>query len=115
MKSTQLAAVVGLNSAKMSGRHGKSFVDCAGVALVNGGRIFLIRPFYDYRPQNYAIPKGHVEPGEDPMSTAKREFEEETGISLGDRELVPLVKVYTRIEPTVVKRVHVFKALGDGS
>ena len=99
----------------MKHRFSKNFVDCAGVALTNAGRIFLIRPFYDFRPQNYAIPKGHVEPGENPIDTAIREFTEETGIDISNLELSPLVKVYTKIKPDVVKRVHVFRANGTGN
>ncbi|MGL5059648.1 MAG: bis(5'-nucleosyl)-tetraphosphatase [Microcoleus sp.] len=30
---------------------------------------------------HWAFPKGHADPGESPLETAKREFEEETGIS----------------------------------
>jgi len=41
----------------------------------------------------WSIPKGEFEEGEDPLSAAKREFTEETGVSLpdiADAELIPL-------------------------
>ncbi|HTE25694.1 NUDIX domain-containing protein [Flavitalea sp.] len=56
---------------------------------------FLVHPggpFFAKKDNGYwTIPKGEIEPDEDPMKTAKREFEEETGtkptgsfISLGE-------------------------------
>lgn len=55
----------------------------AGVVLVrraeDGWRVLLLRA-YDY----WDCPKGVVEAGEDPLTTAKREVREETGI--GDLE-----------------------------
>lgn len=89
--------------------------ECAGIALVNGGRIFLIRPFFDFRVQRYAIPKGHVETGEAPQDCARREFAEETGIDLSDRPLEFLTYVTTRIGNDRVKRVIVYRVDGDGS
>jgi 8-oxo-dGTP pyrophosphatase MutT (NUDIX family) len=51
----------------------------AGVVVVrdsaDGWRVLLLRA-YNY----WDFPKGLVEPGEDPLATAKREVREETGI-----------------------------------
>ncbi len=51
----------------------------AGVVVVrdsgNGWRLLLLRA-YNY----WDFPKGQVEPGEDPLTTAKREVREETAI-----------------------------------
>jgi bis(5'-nucleosidyl)-tetraphosphatase len=52
----------------------------AGVVVVRGERggwRFLFLRAY----RNWDFPKGEVEPGEDPLQTAKREVREETGIS----------------------------------
>src|SRR5499426_328701 len=35
----------------------------------------------------WSIPKGEVEPGEDPLAAARRELEEETGLRVGEPEL----------------------------
>ncbi|WIE70469.1 NUDIX domain-containing protein [Curtobacterium sp. MCJR17_020] len=37
-------------------------------------------PFWRNRPRAWSIPKGLVEPGEDPLETAMREFGEEIGV-----------------------------------
>lgn len=93
----------------------KNVIECAGIAMVNDGRIFLIRPFYDFRPQRYAIPKGHLEYGETAQSCAKREFFEETGIDIEGRRLDFLTYVHTKIDRNTVKKVVVFKVDGDGN
>jgi predicted NUDIX family NTP pyrophosphohydrolase len=41
----------------------------------------------------WTVPKGEVEPGEDPPAVARREFEEETGHLVPDGELVSLGEV----------------------
>jgi predicted NUDIX family NTP pyrophosphohydrolase len=39
-------------------------------------------PFFTHKDEGaWTIPKGEVEPGEDLLETAKREFEEETGVA----------------------------------
>jgi len=43
----------------------------------------------------WSVPKGLLEPGEEPQAAARREFEEETGIALPEGELVPLGSVRT--------------------
>jgi len=41
----------------------------------------------------WSIPKGELEENEDPLSAAKREFSEETGIVLAEGEAIPLETV----------------------
>lgn len=92
----------------------KNIVDCAGVALISNGRIFLVRPYFDFKPQNYGIPKGHIEKGERAEDAAAREFAEETGISVDKSKLQLLTTVYTKINSDTAKRVFVYKAIGNG-
>ena len=40
----------------------------------------------------WSIPKGEIDPGEDPLSAAQREFEEETGVKISGR-FIPLSSV----------------------
>jgi predicted NUDIX family NTP pyrophosphohydrolase len=56
----------------------------------------------------WSIPKGEIEPGEDPRAVALREFEEEIGQPL-DAELLPLAP---RKQPSG-KLVHAYAAKGD--
>jgi len=41
----------------------------------------------------WSIPKGEVDPGEDLLACAKREFEEETGMSAGSGPFLPLGQI----------------------
>ena len=60
-------------------------VQGAQAAIVDGSRVLLqLRPF----PPGWELPGGHVEPDEDPMETAVREAEEETGYRIRIRGLV---------------------------
>ncbi len=48
-----------------------------------GPEVFIAHmggPFWRNRPRAWSIPKGLVEPGEDPLETAMREFGEEIGV-----------------------------------
>jgi ADP-ribose pyrophosphatase len=52
----------------------------ATVSLTQQGCIILTRQYrHPIRQVIYDLPAGHLEPGEDPLSGARREFEEETG------------------------------------
>ncbi len=74
----------------------------AGIVLYNrrnnGLRVFLIHPggpFFAKKDDSvWSIPKGLIDPGEDPLTAALREFTEETGCSLrGDfRPLAPITQ-----------------------
>ena len=52
----------------------------------DGVEVFLVHPggpFFDRKDEGvWSIPKGEIAPGQDPLETAKREFEEETGQAL---------------------------------
>lgn len=98
----------------MDEKQHKKTVDCAGIALVNSGRIFLIRPFFKGLVQQPGIPKGHVEANESPQEAAFREFREETGINLSGRKFEFLCYVYAKIDDKTDKRVIVYRVDGDG-
>lgn len=52
----------------------------ATVSLTNDGCIILTRQYrHPVGKVIYDLPAGHLEPGEDPIEGARREFEEETG------------------------------------
>ena len=66
-------------------------------------------PFWAKKDEGaWSIPKGEFEPGEDPLATARREFEEETGLSPSG-ELIPLVPLR---QPSG-KLVHAWAVRGD--
>ncbi len=55
----------------------------AGIIFTDGNSILGCRPFGRKDEKgNYDLPKGHVEPGENPAETAIRETEEETGFKV---------------------------------
>lgn len=101
-------------SSHITKRRVENVVECAGIALVNSGRIFLIRPLFNGVVQQPGIPKGHVERGESAQNAAIREFMEETGIDLGGKNLEFLCYVYAKIDDITDKKVIVFRVDGDG-
>jgi predicted NUDIX family NTP pyrophosphohydrolase len=66
-------------------------------------------PRFENRDEKaWSIPKGEVEPGEDLLATAKREFEEETGVPPKGR-FIPL----TPVQQKGGKIVHAWAFEGD--
>jgi predicted NUDIX family NTP pyrophosphohydrolase len=90
--------------------------ESAGILLWrrrDGGiEVFLVHPggpFWAEKDRGaWSLPKGELEPGEDPVAAARREFEEETGLAL-DCSLVPLGSVRQRGG----KIVHAFAGRGE--
>ena len=80
------------------------------VPFLSAKSLVMIRQYrYPLDKVLLEFPAGHVEGGEDPAATAKRELEEETGYSASKIE-----RVY-RYHPTVSRsnqNVHVFRASG---
>ncbi len=59
----------------------------ATVGLTDEGYIILTRQYrHPVGKVIYDLPAGHLEPGEDPIQGARREFEEETGYCPGKME-----------------------------
>jgi predicted NUDIX family NTP pyrophosphohydrolase len=75
--------------------------------------VFLVHPggpFWAKRDDGaWSIPKGEIEPGADPLETARREFVEETGFELSHGAPAPLGSV----RQAGGKVVHAWAAEGD--
>ena len=90
--------------------------ESAGILLyrLRNGRVevFLVHPGGPYWANKdlgaWSIPKGECREGEDPLNTAKREFQEETGI-LPAGDFVGL----TPVKQLGGKRVHAWALKGD--
>jgi len=54
----------------------KVTVSAGGVVVNQNGKILLV----NQRGTSWSLPKGHVDPGEDPLQTAIREIMEESGV-----------------------------------
>ncbi len=58
--------------------------------------VFLVHPggpfFAKKDADSWSVPKGEIDEGEDPLAAAKREFEEETGCTVGG-DFIPLARV----------------------
>lgn len=66
----------------------------AGVAIVYQNKLLLVHPTgASWQRGTCGIPKGSMEPGEDPMEAALRELREETGIILNPNQLEPSPEV----------------------
>lgn len=85
-----------------------------GVVLVHQEKILLVKHTEAYGG-GWSIPKGRLEDGEDIRTCALREFCEETGVTLKDKDLsrFPEVLHIMDREGRVVKRVYYFIARLD--
>jgi predicted NUDIX family NTP pyrophosphohydrolase len=67
-------------------------------------------PFWARRELGaWSIPKGEIEPGEEPLAAARREFTEELGVAVPDGRSLPLGEVRLRSG----KRVLAWAVAGD--
>jgi len=65
-------------------------VSCGGVVVNQSGMVLLV----NQRGTSWSLPKGHVDPGEEPLQAAIREICEESGI--GDLTLIANLGAYGR-------------------
>jgi predicted NUDIX family NTP pyrophosphohydrolase len=78
-----------------------------------GLEVLLVHPggpwFVNKDAGSWSIPKGEVDAGEELIDTARREFQEETGVAPGGAELIPLGE----IKQTAGQIVHAWAFEGD--
>lgn len=80
------------------------------VPVSDGGRILLIRQYrYCLGQTIWEIPAGTIEPGETPMACARRELEEEAGVTAHRWD--PLT-ILTPVPGYSDERIHLFVARG---
>ena len=77
-------------------------VPAAGVVLVEGPNVLLVRRRYEPRAGAWCLPAGFMEAGETPEGTAIRETREETGL---DVRLAGLFGVYAGFDDPRVRAV----------
>lgn len=87
----------------------------AGILLHrDDGKVLLVHPGGPFWAKKdlgaWSIPKGEMEPGEDPRTRALIEFHEETGTDLGDP---PDLRELGEVRLKSGKRVVAFAVLGD--
>jgi len=68
----------------------KVTVSTGGVVINTQGQVLLV----NQNGTTWSLPKGHVEPGEDPIQTASREIMEESGV--GGLHFVQILGIYGR-------------------
>ena len=86
-------------------------VPIAGVNLVltnAAGEILLLR--HSYGPKVWALPGGGLKPGEDPAAAARREVDEELGVSLDGLETIGTLEERLSGVPHTA---HLFTAMCD--
>lgn len=78
-----------------------------GVVLGDGGTVALV---HNEETGTWTFPKGHIEPGEADEETARREIQEETGLT--DLEFIDDLGSYTRTKAgqagAVEKIIHLY-------
>ena len=88
----------------------KSTESAGGVVLNKNGRVLVV----SQQGTSWSLPKGHIEPGEDKLTAARREILEESGI--GQLNLIRELGSYSRFkisqgggeDPTEFKTIHMF-------
>jgi len=68
----------------------KVTVSAGGVVINQDGMVLVV----NQRGSSWSLPKGHIDPGEDPLQSAIREILEETGIA--DLQLLRTLGAYGR-------------------
>ena len=87
----------------------------AAVIGPDGKVIVLTRATKDKRgPGNHDLPGGHVDPGETPEDTIRREVREETGLAVRDIVPLPTYAVFTGEDGSSIQKLR-FIAFTDGT
>jgi ADP-ribose pyrophosphatase len=100
---------VALDDGKVAVREYVRHLGGVGMVPVLDGNVILIRQFrISIERELIELPAGRLEPGEDPLSCAARELEEEIGYRPG--RLIPLASYFAAVGYSN-ERMHLFLAL----
>lgn len=86
-------------------------VESAGLVILYDNKILLEHPKGQKWFSTYSIPKGNIEEGENPLSAALRETEEELGLKFTADQIEPNDKGYinyTDNKSDIYKRVYFY-------
>ena len=86
-------------------------VESSGLVIIYDNKILLEHPTGQKWFSTYSIPKGHIEEGEDHLSAALRETEEELGIKFTADQFDPHDKGYinyTDADGNIYKKVYFY-------
>ena len=86
-------------------------VESAGLVIIYDNKILLGHPKGQSWYGSYSIPKGHIEKGEDHLTAAIRETQEELGIKIGSDQIDANEKGYINYKDEngeIYKRVYYF-------
>jgi 8-oxo-dGTP pyrophosphatase MutT (NUDIX family) len=89
--------------------------ECFGIVPVFATEADTLFLLIQHQAGHWAFPKGHAEPGESALSTAKRELEEETGIR--DYEVLEepiFVESYAFVQESVPSSVKHYSSAKEG-
>jgi 8-oxo-dGTP pyrophosphatase MutT (NUDIX family) len=78
-----------------------------------GARIEYLLVRAKDKPQEWVLPKGHIEPGETTLETAVREVREETGIVAEVKDALP--EVVFEVQDTIKVRFYLMEESGQGT
>ena len=82
----------------------------AAILCVVDGKVALVKQFrYAYGEELYEIPAGKLEKGEEPLDTARRELEEETGLVASSLSLLTVLYPSPGYS---AEKIHIYEATG---
>ncbi|OGY93171.1 MAG: hypothetical protein A3H70_02840 [Candidatus Komeilibacteria bacterium RIFCSPLOWO2_02_FULL_48_11] len=92
-------------------------VVASGILVVDGKVLLIKRGNYNFPdPNSWVLPSGKVEPLETPEEAARREFKEETGISVRVIELLAIENYFYDAKHTrthIIECLYLVKSVGN--
>src|SRR3989338_9885765 len=92
-------------------------VVASGILVVDGKVLLIKRGNYNFPdPNSWVLPSGKVEPLETPEEAARREFKEETGISVRVIELFAIENYFYDAKHTrthIIECLYLVKSVGN--
>lgn len=94
----------------------KKHKQSAGIAMyTKDGQVFLVKPYGFTKKRAWGFPKGKIDLYEDSLTAAKREFKEETGISIPNNKIIyiGLYTLYSKKHGNKDLQIYAVEGLGN--